>query len=115
MKGDFSRLKGDLSRHTFERLKHYAGVLHQQGRVWLDSDWNDEVLLQLNLLRQETFDIIGRCGAPAPGTAFTISPPAPNSPLDAFQIFSMWEPWQRFEDGKHWHAADRTGRTKFAN
>ena len=86
MKGDFSRLKGDLSRHTFERLKHYAGVLHQQGRVWLDSDWNDEVLLQLNLLRQETFDIIGRCGAPAPGTAFQISPPAPNTPLDAFQI-----------------------------
>lgn len=86
MKGDFSRLKGDLSRHTFERLKHYAGVLHQQGRVWLDSDWNDEVLLQLNLLRQETFDIIGRCGAPAPGTAFTISPPQPGAPLDAFQI-----------------------------
>lgn len=86
MKGDFSRLKGDLSRHTFERLKHYAGVLHQQGRVWLDSDWNDEVLLQLNLLRQETFDIIGRCGAPAPGTAFTISPPAAGAPLDAFQI-----------------------------
>lgn len=86
MKGDFSRLKGDLSRHTFARLKHYAGVLHQQGRVWLDSDWNDEVLLQLNLLRQETFDIIGRCGAPAPGTAFTISPPLPGAPLDAFQI-----------------------------
>src|SRR5215813_7038746 len=86
MKGDFSRLKGDLSRHTFERLKHYAGVLHQQGRVWLDSDWNDEVLLQLNLLRQETFDIVGRCGAPAPGTAFTISPPLPGNPLDAFQI-----------------------------
>jgi hypothetical protein len=86
MKGDFSRLKGDLSRHTFERLKHYAGVLHQQGRVWLDSDWNDEVVLQLNLLRQETFDIVGRCGAPAPGTAFTISPPLPGNPLDAFQI-----------------------------
>jgi hypothetical protein len=86
MKGDFSRLKGDLSRHSFERLKHYAGVLHQQGRVWLDSDWNDEVLLQLNLLRQETFDIIGRCGAPKPGTAFTISPPQAGAPLDAFQI-----------------------------
>ena|SRR5215207_9380667 len=81
MKGDFSRLKGDFSRHTFERLKHYAGVLHQQGRVWLDSDWNDEVLLQLNLLRQETFDIIGRCGAPAPGTAFQISPPPGAVPL----------------------------------
>lgn len=86
MKGDFSRLKGDLSRHTFARLKHYAGVLHQQGRVWLDSDWNTEVLLQLNLLRQETFDIIGRCGAPAPGTAFAISPPLPGNPLDAFEI-----------------------------
>jgi len=86
MKGDFSRLKGDLSRHTFDKLKHYAGVLHQQGRVWLDSDWNTEVLLQLNLLRQETFDIIGKCGAPKPGTAFKISPPLPGNPLDAFEI-----------------------------
>ncbi len=86
MKGDFSRLKGDLSRHTFDKLKHYAGVLHQQGRVWLDSDWNDEVLLQLNLLRQETFDIIGKCGAPKPGTAFRISPPLPGNPLEAFEI-----------------------------
>jgi len=86
MKGDFSRLKGDLSRHTFDKLKHYAGVLHQQGRVWLDSDWNAEVLLQLNLLRQETFDIVGKCGAPKPGTAFRISPPLPGNPLDAFEI-----------------------------
>lgn len=86
MKGDFSRLKGDFSRHTFATLKHYAGLLHQQGRVWLDSDWNDEVLLRLNLLRQETFDIVGKCGAPAPGTAFKISPPGAGSPPDAFEI-----------------------------
>jgi hypothetical protein len=86
MKGDFSRLKGDFSRHTFATLKHYAAVLHQQGRVWLDSDWNDEVLLRLNLLQQETFDIVGKCGAPAPGTAFKISPPSAGSPLDAFEI-----------------------------
>lgn len=86
MKGDFSRLQGDLSRHTFEKLKHYAGVLHQQGRVWLDSDWNSEVSLQLNLLRQETFDIVGKCGAPKPGTAFAISAPAAGHPADDFII-----------------------------
>jgi hypothetical protein len=86
MKGDFSRLKGDFSRHTFDKLKHYAGVLHQQGRVWLDSDWNDEILLHLNLLRQETFDIVGKCGSPKPGTSFRISPPLPGNPLDAFEI-----------------------------
>ena len=66
MKGDFSRLKGDLSRHTFERLKHYAGVLHQQGRVWLDSDWNDEVLLQLNLLRRKRSTSSAAAARPRP-------------------------------------------------
>lgn len=86
MKGDFSRWQGDPSRHTFDKLKHYAGVLHQQGRVWLDSDWNTELLLHLNMLREETFDIIGKCGAPKPGTAFAISPPLAGNPPDAFEI-----------------------------
>jgi len=60
MKGDFSRFTGDPIN---EIRKHYAGVLHQQGRVWLDSDWNEEVLQRLELLRQTTRDIIGPSGA----------------------------------------------------
>jgi hypothetical protein len=80
-------MKGDFSRLTFDVLKHYVGVLHQQGRVWLDSDWNEDVLERLNLLQQETSDIIGVCGVPEPGTAFQISPnPDPNAAPDDFLI-----------------------------
>jgi hypothetical protein len=67
-------MKGDFSRRIFDAAKHYAGVLHQQGRVWLDSDWNEEVFERLHLLRQETADVVGICGVPEPGAAFLISP-----------------------------------------
>jgi hypothetical protein len=66
-------MKGDFSRRIFDATKHYAGVLHQQGRVWLDSDWNEDVFERLHLLRQETADVVGICGVPEPGTAFLIS------------------------------------------
>jgi Family of unknown function (DUF6519)/Carboxypeptidase regulatory-like domain len=88
-------MRGDFSRLTFDPLKHFAGVLHQQGRVWLDSDWNEDVLNRLSLLQQETVDIIGVCGAPIDGvcdapeanTAFRISPnPAPGHEPDDFLI-----------------------------
>jgi hypothetical protein len=67
-------MKGDFSRFNFDPRKHYAGVLHQQGRVWLDSDWNEDVLERLDQLRQQLTDLIGRSGVPEPGTAFQISP-----------------------------------------
>jgi hypothetical protein len=74
-------MKGDFSRFTFDPRKHYAGVLHQQGRVWLDSDWNEEVLERLALLQQELYDVVGSSGVPSPGTAFQISPSTdPQSP-----------------------------------
>lgn len=73
-------MKGDFSRRVFDASKHYAGVLHQQGRVWLDSDWNEDVFERLNLLRQETADVIGVCGVPEPGAAFLISPNPNASP-----------------------------------
>jgi hypothetical protein len=67
-------MKGDFSRLTYNPNNHYVGVLHQQGRVFLDSDWNEDVLERLAVLRQELNDIIGDCGVPEPGTAFLISP-----------------------------------------
>ena len=77
MKGDFSRPGG---------ANGYAGVLHQQGRVWLDADWNDEVLARLAQAHAENADLFGSCAVPAPGTAFAIQPPPPGSPLDDFAI-----------------------------
>lgn len=76
-------MKGDFSRFTFDPSKHYSGVLHQQGRVWLDSDWNEEVLERLALLQQELADVIGPAGTPAAGSGFELSPSAdPNAPDD---------------------------------
>ena len=76
-------MKGDFSRFTFDPSKHYSGVLHQQGRVWLDSDWNEEVLERLALLQQELADVIGPSGTPAAGSGFELSPSAdPNAPDD---------------------------------
>jgi hypothetical protein len=67
-------MKGDFSRRIFDATKHYAAVLNQQGRVWLDSDWNEDVFERLHLLRQETADVVGICGVPEPGAAFLIAP-----------------------------------------
>jgi len=76
-------MKGDFSRRIFDTGKHYAGVLHQQGRVWLDSDWNADVSGRLDLLREETADVVGFCGVPEPGAAFLIQPnPNASTPGD---------------------------------
>lgn len=58
-------MKGDFTRLTFDKKKHYRGVLMQQGRVQLDSDWNEQV--QIAEYRYSTFfgDLVGQSGAPA--------------------------------------------------
>jgi hypothetical protein len=65
-------MKGDFSRRISDAGNHYTGVLHQQGRVWLDSDWNEDVSARLELIRRETVDVVGFCGVPEPGAAFLI-------------------------------------------
>jgi hypothetical protein len=84
MRADFSRWSFDILQNY---ARHYEGVLHQQGRVWLDADWNEDVLTRLFLLQQETRDVIGVCGTPMPGTAFQVSPnPDPKSAPGDFLI-----------------------------
>ena len=36
-------MTGDYTRFSFDPRKRYSGVLMQQGRVQLDSDWNEEI------------------------------------------------------------------------
>ena len=57
-------MRGDFSRRPFRRNLHDAGLLHQQGRVWLDGDWNENIFHRLDLNEQEAFDVIGPCGIP---------------------------------------------------
>jgi hypothetical protein len=58
-------MSGDYSRRRFDPRAHHAGVLMQQGRVQLDSDWNEVVEIADRRLRAETVDLVG--GAPKPG------------------------------------------------
>ena len=57
-------MKGDFSRLTFRGRHHYRAVLQQQGRVQLDADWNEQVLLQAHLDRLTARDTVGSHGAP---------------------------------------------------
>jgi hypothetical protein len=59
MNGDF---KTDITRDTFRLHKHYSRVLMQQGRVQLDSDWNEQVDIFLHYLRTFIADVIGPHG-----------------------------------------------------
>ena len=69
-------MKGDFSRRTFDKKKHYSSVLMQQGRVQVDSDWNEQQAIHQYRHETQTCDAIGRCGAPKPehGGGFEITP-----------------------------------------
>jgi len=65
-------MKGDFSRDTFDRTKHYNGVLMQQGRVQLDADWNEQADITRHRIETEASDVIGPCGVPAGSDGFKI-------------------------------------------
>jgi len=67
-------MKGDFSRNTFDPSKHYTVVLHQQGRVQLDADLNENSSILIYYLRTLTEDIIGEHGGPAGNVGFDIKP-----------------------------------------
>src|SRR5689334_5183803 len=66
-------MKGDFSRLTFDRLKHYTGVRLQQGRVQLDADWNEQDEIGAYQRHTLAADLIGQSGAPNAGGGFAIS------------------------------------------
>jgi hypothetical protein len=51
-------MSGDYSRQRFAPADHFAGVLMQQGRVQLDSDWNELVRIIDRRFRAETLDLV---------------------------------------------------------
>jgi hypothetical protein len=66
-------MKSDITRQAFRARNHYRGVLQQQGRVQLDADWNEQVLLQDHLDRLVTEDTIGPHGAPEHAAGMAIA------------------------------------------
>jgi hypothetical protein len=57
-------MKGDFTRDTFDRSKHFSRVLMQQGRVQLDSDWNEQAAIQQHRSQSLAKDLIGAHGWP---------------------------------------------------
>ena len=67
-------MKGDFSRSTFRKNKHYRKVNMQQGRVQLDSDWNEQIDIQTHYERTALQDIIGKSGTVNGNNGFNIKP-----------------------------------------
>ncbi|MCX7859040.1 MAG: DUF6519 domain-containing protein [Chloroflexus sp.] len=65
-------MRGDFTRWTFDRTKHYSGVLSQQGRVALDADWNEQLAIDLDDDRTARTDLIGLCGGPQGQAGFDV-------------------------------------------
>jgi Family of unknown function (DUF6519) len=52
----------DITRDMFHFHKHFSRVIMQQGRVQLDSDWNEQVDILLHYMRTFIADLIGPFG-----------------------------------------------------
>lgn len=66
-------MKGDFSKITFNKKKHFHDVRMQQGRVLLDSDWNEQIDIEAYRTETGTLDIIGQSGAPMHDAGFAIA------------------------------------------
>ncbi len=75
-------MSGDYSRVRFDPRLDLSGVLMQQGRVQLDSDWNEWVAVLERRLRTESVDTFGVELIPGITGVAVVSPQTP----DAFKI-----------------------------
>jgi len=66
-------MSGDYSRKTFDKKKHYSAVQMQQGRVMLDSDWNEQSEILQYRDQTESKDVIGPSGVPKDENGFEIT------------------------------------------
>lgn len=65
-------MKGDFSRNSFDPLKHFSRVMMQQGRVQLDSDFNEQSSILLHYIRTLASDLIGPYGGPMTNLGFGV-------------------------------------------
>ena len=63
-------MKADLTRNSFDPLKHFSRVVMQQGRVQLDADWNEQAAILLHQIRALAAYALPSGG----GDGFTIAP-----------------------------------------
>lgn len=61
----------DITRHLLQPRKHYVGARMQQGRTVLDSDWNEDAMLEAEDWRATLADLTGAHGSPNHGFEIT--------------------------------------------
>ena len=88
-------MRVDVSRVTFEPVKHYSSVRVQQGRVSVDADWNEQVDITEHRQQTEAADVIGRTGAPRDNAGFLLVPIPPTGPAQDIAI----APGRMYVDG----------------
>jgi hypothetical protein len=80
-------MPGDYSRLTFDESRRYTSVRMQQGRVQLDSDWNEQADITRHALETLARDILGDAGVPSDEQGFEIKAvPGAGDDLPAFTI-----------------------------
>jgi len=65
-------MKADISRDTFQAARDIRRVIAQQGRPWLDADWNEQMSVLLHRLETLAADVFGEYAAV--DTGFLIEP-----------------------------------------
>lgn len=80
-------MNGDITRSTFEPTQQYTGVRHQQGRVVLDADLNEQTDIQQHDVRQTRIDVIGRTGAPIGNAGFEVAVNGGNVTIGAGRFY----------------------------
>lgn len=65
-------MNGDFSRNTYHPINQYSRVLMQQGRVQLDSDWNEQTSILLDFMRGLIRDLFGQHAGPMDRCGFRI-------------------------------------------
>jgi hypothetical protein len=68
-------LADDISRHLFNRRMNYSRATMQQGRVLLDSDWNEAAMLESSDRRLTVMETI--CTGGSPNHGFQVDPASP--------------------------------------
>lgn len=66
-------MRGDFTRWTFDPAQDFSSTLMQQGRVQLDSDWNEQQSIHRHLREIGDGGIIGRFGIPKGSPAFALA------------------------------------------
>jgi hypothetical protein len=65
-------MRGDFSRQSYRKDRHYNSVLLQQGRVQVDADWNEQQAIHRHRMETQSTDVIGLNGAPKTASGFQI-------------------------------------------